>query len=192
MRRLLILISFTAPLAAIVMADLRAFPEKDESPDPLPVPQYDQLRQWRFSEEIPLPPGGITLESDTATWILKSGFIRLMEPTDEGAVTGLVFKGQGRFRIEIPGPVEWDQLDRFSGMKLGGKTSNDLPIRPIRRTGERSVKRRPEPAVESNLVNSTDTLKRETSATIRCDSSRRWPPSHHILYRHRDIAGDTE
>lgn len=137
MRYCLPLTILTVFLALASLADLFALPGSgNDVPDPLPVPVYDQLRLYRFSEEIAVPPGGLTLENDSAAWILTSGSIRLMEPTDEGAVTGLVFAGEGRFRMNIPDPVEQDQLDRFSGEELVGKVEEPFTELVLRTTGE--------------------------------------------------------
>ena len=55
----------------------------------------------------------ITIHSDTATWTLQSGNVRLAEPTG-GRITGLVFEGQGRFTMTIPDGVELAQVRRFA------------------------------------------------------------------------------
>jgi Peptidase family M1 domain len=79
------------------------------------IPQYEQLRQYRFSTQaIAIPANGITFERENATWFLKSGTVRLMEPTADGKVTGLVFEGKGRFKMTIPHWVERQQLQRCS------------------------------------------------------------------------------
>ncbi|MCP5045766.1 MAG: M1 family metallopeptidase [bacterium] len=84
----------------------------------LPQPVYEQLTQWQFSEQaIPVPPGGITLKRENASWTMESGYVRLMKPTEHGKVTGLVFEGRGRFRMTIPHWVEKEQLGRISGKK---------------------------------------------------------------------------
>jgi hypothetical protein len=79
---------------------------------------YEQLNRWEFfTESVPLPPEGVRLERDTAEWIFESGTVRLMRPTTDGSVTGLVFEGQGRFQMTVPDPVEVGQLSRFPGSK---------------------------------------------------------------------------
>jgi hypothetical protein len=93
----------------------------DDTPDPLPVPVYDQLRQYRFSEDIAIEEDccGMSMNG-LADWELISGTIRLMEPCD-GVVTGLIFEGRGQFQTSIPNLVEQDQLDRFSGEAVDGQ-----------------------------------------------------------------------
>lgn len=79
------------------------------------VADYERLLEWRYTASAtPVPEGGVTFRRDTATWTLESGTLRLAEPTSGGAVTGLVFEGTGRFRLEVPDPVEREQLHRFS------------------------------------------------------------------------------
>ncbi|MFC1849619.1 M1 family metallopeptidase [candidate division CSSED10-310 bacterium] len=79
------------------------------------IKEYDHLLQYKFSKEpLSVPPAGITLTRDSATWILESGEIRLMEPTSQGVITGLLFKGRGRFRMAIPDPIEIKQLQRYT------------------------------------------------------------------------------
>lgn len=136
MRRQPVLICIAVTLTAAGLANLFALPGKDDQPDPLPVAEHQQLRQWRFSAEpIPLPEEGITLERDGASWRLESGSIRLMEPLPGGAVSGLVFEGRGRFRMNVSDPVERDQLDRFSGETLGGELDEPFTELVLRTTG---------------------------------------------------------
>jgi len=76
---------------------------------------YTQMLEARYgSDPIPLPPGGLTLTRDTATWTFSHGSVRLAEPTADGRITGLVFEGEGRFRMTIPDPVELRQLQRMA------------------------------------------------------------------------------
>lgn len=76
---------------------------------------YQRLQAVRFtSQPTPIPEGGIRWSLDTATWELVSGTLWLQEPTSEGAVTGLVFEGTGRFRMTVPDPFERAQLRRFT------------------------------------------------------------------------------
>lgn len=77
---------------------------------------YARLQRWQFSAGVPLP-GAVTLQRDTATWTLESGTVRLMEPASDGAVTGLVFEGKGRFRMTVPDRHELAQLRRFAGRR---------------------------------------------------------------------------
>ncbi len=87
------------------------------------VAAYHQLQEWRYQAAAsPVPAGGVTIEREGATWALESGTIRLAEPTPEGAVTGLVFEGAGRFHFAVSDPVERQQLAR----RAGGRTELDL------------------------------------------------------------------
>ncbi|MCP5049741.1 MAG: M1 family metallopeptidase [bacterium] len=104
--------------------------------DPV-IGTYQQLTEWKFTREaIPVPAAGITWKRDNASWVLEQGEIRLMEPTADGKITGLVFEGRGRFRMTIPDWVERDQLKRCSGKK---------DIKEINETFTRMVMRTPEP-----------------------------------------------
>ncbi len=76
---------------------------------------YERLKEWRFSAPAAVPEGGISFSRETASWVLESGEVRLQEPTEGGAVTGLVFEGRGRFRMEVPDAAELRQLRRFAG-----------------------------------------------------------------------------
>ncbi|HEX6199417.1 MAG TPA: hypothetical protein VF150_04065, partial [Thermoanaerobaculia bacterium] len=99
-----------AALAALMTA-LAAAPAAAASGEQA---DYERLLAWRYSQPVPVPADGVTFRRDVATWTLSSGSLRLTEPTSGGAVTGLVFEGRGRFRMEVPDPVERDQLERFS------------------------------------------------------------------------------
>lgn len=80
-----------------------------------PRADYGRLLEWRYAAApTAVPADGITFERDSATWTLSSGSLRLAEPTSGGAVTGLVFEGEGRFRMTVPDPVEREQLRRFT------------------------------------------------------------------------------
>lgn len=99
---------------------------------------YEQLQRWHFSTAIPLPAEGVTIQRDNATWTLQSGSVRLMEPLSDGAVTGLVFEGSGRFRMSVPDPYELAQLRRFA--KKGEITEIDQPITQlVLRTSDASI-----------------------------------------------------
>ncbi len=81
---------------------------------------YEQLTHWEFSTRaMALPASGIRLRRDTAEWIFETGTVRPMRPTTNGSVTGLVFEGQGVFRIHVPDPVEVGQLSRFNVPNMG-------------------------------------------------------------------------
>lgn len=76
---------------------------------------YATLKEWRFSSSaVGLPSAGLDWAAGGARWELASGEIRLQQPTSAGVVTGMVFRGQGRFRLEIDDPVELRQLRRFA------------------------------------------------------------------------------
>jgi len=76
---------------------------------------YESLLEWSFSSSpITVPTEGIHWQLDTAEWHLDSGQIWLQRPTLEGHITGLVFKGSGRFQMTVPDPVELRQLRRFA------------------------------------------------------------------------------
>jgi hypothetical protein len=84
----------------------------------LTIPVYRHLIQLKFSSRpIPVPAGGIVFKRDNASWNLEKGHIRLMQPTADGKVTGLIFEGEGRFRMTVPHGVEKDHLRRCSGKK---------------------------------------------------------------------------
>lgn len=76
---------------------------------------YARLQKWQFSASPVTLSAPITLTRDVGTWTLQSGSVRLMEPTSAGAVTGLVFEGQGRFKMAVPDRYEAAQLRRFVG-----------------------------------------------------------------------------
>jgi hypothetical protein len=83
-------------------------------PAAIAAADYAGLLEWQFSETTsPLPDGGISFARDTAQWTLESGTMRQMRPTSDGAVTGLIFEGRGRFRMTIPDKHEAGQLFRY-------------------------------------------------------------------------------
>ena len=110
--------------------------------DPPPPPgEYLQLNRWLYgSAPIPVPAGGLRFEKEGASWTLDSGKVWLAEPAANGAVTGLVFEGKGRFRMAVPDPIELAQLRRFAEKPdlqeidepfsaLVLRTSGELPVR---------------------------------------------------------------
>ena len=79
---------------------------------------YRQLQKWQFASTPTPLSAPITFTRDTGTWTLQTGSVRLMEPTSAGAVTGLVFEGQGTFRMAIPDRYEAGQLRRFANREM--------------------------------------------------------------------------
>src|SRR5688572_18129893 len=109
--------------------------------DPPPPPaEYLQMQRWRYqAQPMLVPSGGIRWELEGASWTLESGKTWVSEPAAEGAATGLVFEGRGRFRMAVPDAVELAQLRRFTqkpGLEeidepftaLVLRTSGDLPV----------------------------------------------------------------
>lgn len=78
---------------------------------------YRQLQEWRFDRWVAVAPEGVAFSRDVASWDLRSGRLSLMEPTPDGAVTGLAFEGEGVFRMVVPDRLEVEQLRRFSGRR---------------------------------------------------------------------------
>lgn len=77
---------------------------------------YERLQRWRYdTRPIPVPAGGLRFSKDVASWELETGSFRLAEPTSGGVVTGLLFEGKGRYRMEVPDPIELAQLRRLTG-----------------------------------------------------------------------------
>lgn len=89
---------------------------------------YERMQRWRFSQAVPLPPGGIRISRDTATWTLESGTVSYMEPLADGTLTGIVFEGQGQFALNIPDRFELAQLRRFANDSKGEMTALQQPI----------------------------------------------------------------
>ena len=75
---------------------------------------YAEMQKWQFAEKATPLTAPVTITRDTATWMLESGEVRLMQPTKSGRVTGFVFEGKGRFTMTIPDRVELAQLRRFT------------------------------------------------------------------------------
>ncbi len=98
---------------------------------------YKESLRSQFGAKVAVPRGGVTWSWDSATLTLESGKVRLMKPMPGGAVTGLVFEGEGRFQMQIPDPAELrylrrilkdDSLERFeqSFHRLVLRTSEDF------------------------------------------------------------------
>ncbi len=75
---------------------------------------YETLQAGRFAGPTAVPAEGLAFELDGARWHLRSGQLWLMEPTSTGAVTGLLFEGDGVWEMEVPDPIELRQLRRFA------------------------------------------------------------------------------
>ena len=76
---------------------------------------YRKLHQWRYrAEPVAVPAAGIRWSFAGASWSLDSGRLWLAEPVADGAVTGIVFEGKGRFHMDVPDAVEKEQLRRFA------------------------------------------------------------------------------
>jgi hypothetical protein len=75
---------------------------------------YRQLQKWQFTTEAVPIVKPVTLVRDTASWTLRSGKVRLMEPAANGRCTGLIFEGDGQFTMTVPDAVELAQLRRFA------------------------------------------------------------------------------
>jgi hypothetical protein len=93
------IVLITFPLFALDPANARA--------------EYDRLQKWQYAAAVPLP-APVTFTRDTATWTLTSGTVRLTEPMTDGTITGLVFEGEGTFRLTLPDRYELAQLRRFA------------------------------------------------------------------------------
>jgi len=79
------------------------------------VEDHQKLQQWRYrAEPVAVPAAGIRWSFAGASWSLDSGRLWLAEPVADGAVTGIVFEGKGRFHMDVPDPVEREQLRRFA------------------------------------------------------------------------------
>ncbi len=102
------LLTMLAIMAVLTAAPALAGPAATAAAD------YTSLLEWQFSETTtPMPAGGVTFARDTARWTLESGTFRQMRPTSDGAVTGLIFEGRGRFQMTIPDKHEAGQLFRY-------------------------------------------------------------------------------
>lgn len=78
-----------APLAAT------ASPER--------LADYHALWSGRYATaSVAVPAGGAAFGADVATWRLEAGEWRALEPLADGRVAGCVFRGRGRFRLELP------------------------------------------------------------------------------------------
>lgn len=82
------------------------------------VDAYEQLKAGEYWQAVALPDGGVEISLDVGRWHLESGTVRLLRPISlgeaagEGIRTGLVFRGEGRFQMSVPDPIELAQLRR--------------------------------------------------------------------------------
>jgi len=133
MRRSITRLACTLSLFLVVATPRPALSAKND-PGPLPVPAYDQLREYRFSEPMTLgdDQSSVGLEG-IAGLELISGTVRLGEPIN-GVITGLIFEGRGLLRTRLRDPVEQEQLDRFSGESEGGLLEEPFTEMVVRTT----------------------------------------------------------
>ena len=75
--------------------------------------EYERMQRWEFSQPVSLT-APVTLTRDAASWTFESGTVRMMAPAADGTIAGLVFEGQGRFRMGVPDRYEIAQLRRFT------------------------------------------------------------------------------
>lgn len=133
---------------------------------------YARLTGSRYgSDPVTLPAGGLTVTRDTATWTFESGTIRLAEPTADGIVTGLLFEGKGRFRMEIPDPVELRQLQRMA---------QDPELERIDTPFDQALLRTSETVIEG-LVPAASHTSYETSSAAKNRHE------HWLLHRFEDV-----
>jgi hypothetical protein len=101
--------------SAVLILLVLVFPSSLRASPRATLDDYQKLQQWRYwSEPVAVPSAGIRWSFAGASWTLESGRIWLAEPVADGAVTGVVFEGKGRFHMEVPDPVEKAQLRRFA------------------------------------------------------------------------------
>jgi hypothetical protein len=98
--------------------------------------EHAAMQEWRVLPAVPVPPGGVVIERDTATWMLESGEIRYLAPLSDGRITGFVFEGRGRFRMEIPDPFEVSQLRRFTQREDPDGIDDTVDRLVVRTSGE--------------------------------------------------------
>ena len=98
---------------------------------------WQLLQQWRFgAPAVAVPGDGIVISKDTAAWTLESGTVVPMEPVAGGRVTGFVFEGKGRFRMEIPDRFELAQLRRFTQQPAIERIDEPFTRLVVRTTGQ--------------------------------------------------------
>ncbi|HLE84369.1 MAG TPA: hypothetical protein VJG13_08515, partial [Thermoanaerobaculia bacterium] len=96
---------------------------------------YERLLGWRFAAAPTPVPAGTAFARGPASWALESGSVRLQEPTSGGAVTGAVFEGRGRFRLEVADPIERQQVRRFVELTPEGFLEADFRRMVLRVSG---------------------------------------------------------
>ena len=74
---------------------------------------WELLLEARFFGPIPVPDEGVVLDIDSARFRLRSGSLWLQTPVSSGAVTGLVFEGDGHLLMDVADALELQQLRRF-------------------------------------------------------------------------------
>ena len=98
---------------------------------------WQLLQQWRFgAPAVAVPGDGIVISKATAAWTLESGTVVPMEPVAGGRVTGFVFEGKGRFRMEIPDRFELAQLRRFTQQPAIERIDEPFTRLVVRTTGQ--------------------------------------------------------
>jgi hypothetical protein len=80
---------------------------------------YEAMKKWQFATTTISVAQPVTIKRDTATWTLNNGTVSLMQPISGGHVTGLVWRGEGRFAMTVPDRYEHLQLQRFAGKGFG-------------------------------------------------------------------------
>ncbi|HUP43868.1 MAG TPA: hypothetical protein VM599_11735, partial [Thermoanaerobaculia bacterium] len=131
--RLLAILVLTLSLSAALSG---AAPAAEPAPGP-PSAQadYERLLGWRFAAAPTPVPAGTAFARGPASWALESGSVRLQEPTSGGAVTGAVFEGRGRFRLEVADPVERQQVRRYVELTPDGFLEADFRRMVLRVSG---------------------------------------------------------
>ncbi len=120
-----------------------ALPALAQSPESI-RDDYTRLQGWRFrAAPVEVPPGGARWSFGGATWSFESGRFWLQEPTSGGAVTGVVFEGKGRFRMEVPDPIELTQLRRFARKPDLAALDEPFTAMVLRSSGELPVQAEP-------------------------------------------------
>lgn len=148
--------AFLAGLTAVA-----AFSAEDSRPE-----DYRRMQGWRAAQPaVGVPVGGLTFSRDVATWRLESGSLRPFEPLGDGFVSGFVFEGAGRFRMEIPDAFEIAQFWRFS-RKVGSATIDEPFTRLVLHTTS-DLAGRLAPAPEGARFEGSALLKERSEEWLR-------------------------